>query len=95
MREESRIHTRSLALFLLLLLVFALAGAGVFLLTGDMGIEERFSRAVGMESPGEDGEGDGFGAFGFGIEGNPAAYLVVLLILGGGAALLAYRNRHR
>jgi hypothetical protein len=48
-------------------------------MTGSMGIEERFSHAVGT-SPG-DGEEDGGGWFGFAIEGNPILYAIVLIAL--------------
>jgi hypothetical protein len=82
-------------LFFLLLLIFALAGIGAFLATGGMGIEERFSRAAGMGEIPHGEEEAGAGQAGIRIEGDPVAYLGVLLILGGAAAVLAYRYRHR
>jgi len=81
-------------LFLLLLLVFALAGIGAFLATGDRGIEERFAHAVGMGGAhGEEEEGPAL--FGMRIEGTPLGYIAVLLLLAGAAAVLAYRYRDR
>ncbi|MHB8163552.1 MAG: hypothetical protein ACYDDV_04275 [Methanoregula sp.] len=64
-----------LALFLLVL-VIALAA---YQFSGTMGIEERFTHAVGLEG-GEDPE-EGGGWLGFALEGNPLLYGVVLGVL--------------
>lgn len=60
---------------LLLVIIVSLAAYGT---TGDMGIEERFSHAVGLESGGEEGGG---GWFGLALEGSPLLYAVVLGVL--------------
>ena len=60
---------------LLLVIVVSLAAYGT---TGDMGIEERFSHAVGFERGGEEGGG---GWFGLELEGSPLLYAVVLGVL--------------
>jgi len=86
---------KSLSLFLLLLLVCALAGTAAYLATGRMGIEERFSRAAGMDSIAAGEEESGSGVSGISIEGDPVAYLAVLLLLGVVSAALAFRYRHR
>jgi hypothetical protein len=56
---------------------------------GTMGIEERFSSALGTGNDGvspEGGEGTGFS-----LEGQPVAYVLVLVILGG-LCWMAYRK---
>lgn len=60
---------------LFLVIVVSLAAYGR---TGDMGIEERFSHAVGYETGGEE---DGGGWFGLELEGSPLLYAVVLGVL--------------
>ena len=73
-----------IALFLLVI-VTALAA---YQHSGTMGIEERFTNAVGLEGGGDAEEGGGW--FGFALEGNPLLYGVVLgvLLLG---IILAFR----
>jgi len=46
---------------------------------GEMGIEERFTHAVGLEDGGEEEEGSGW--FGLALEGSPLLYVVVLGVL--------------
>ncbi|WP_048140404.1 hypothetical protein [Methanosarcina horonobensis] len=62
----------------LILIVMGLSLAA-YLISGHMGIEERFNSAVGIEaSPEEEGS---LGILGFNIEGNPLYYAVVLAAL--------------
>jgi hypothetical protein len=75
-----------LVFFALLLLVLVIALAA-YHLSGTMGIEERFSHAVGQE-PGTGGDGAGW--FGFVLEGSPLLYGVVLCVLALGI-VIAYR----
>ena len=63
--------------FLILVIVVSLA---VYSTNGDMGIEERFTHAVGLQSGGEEkGGGEWFG--GIALEGSPLLYTVVLGVL--------------
>ena len=55
-----------------------------------MGIEERYTRAVGLPGAGEEG---GSGWFGFSLEGNPLLYGVILFVLGGFCVLAYLRWR--
>jgi hypothetical protein len=48
------------------------------MITGDKGIEERFSNAVGL--PGEPESGDN-GIFGFTLEGNHLSYVIILALI--------------
>jgi hypothetical protein len=82
---------RGLILFGLILVLIAVASWAAYRLTGPMGIEERFTHAVGL--PGTDEE-SGTGWFGFSLEGNPLAYAVILGGLGIACAA-AYRYAKR
>jgi hypothetical protein len=62
------------------LILAALAlSLSAYILSGHMGIEERFNNAVGLITEPE--ETDGSGMLGFGIEGNPVAYFITSLAL--------------
>ena len=61
------------------LAVLVLIGALLaFQITGPMGIEDRFTEALGLQQH-DGGEEGGF--FGFNLEGNTLAYLAVLALL--------------
>jgi low affinity Fe/Cu permease len=68
-----------LIIFGIIAVIVIIAAIAAYALTGNMGIEERFSQAVGLPS-GETGA-EGGSLFGFSIEGNQLSYLVVLSIL--------------
>jgi len=57
-----------------------------YIMTGNQGIEERFANAVGLT--GEPEEEEGGGVLGFALEGNHLSYLIILVILILGTALL-------
>jgi hypothetical protein len=63
----------------LILIVVGLSLAA-YLISGHMGIEERFNNAVGISTSSEEEEGSS-GLFGFNIEGNAFYYSIVLLSL--------------
>ncbi len=75
-REEKRglLVLGGLALLILIGAVLA------FQITGPMGIEDRFTEALGLQHDGGVEEEDG-GFFGFSLEGNTLAYLAVLALL--------------
>ena len=50
-----------------------------YVISGHMGIEDRFNSAIGMNSESKEARGSGF--FGFDIEGNPLFYIVILAAL--------------
>jgi hypothetical protein len=70
---------KGLIIFLGLLLLVIIVSLVAYRTTGDMGIEERFTHAVGLESGGEEAEGGGW--FGLALEGSPLLYAVVLGVL--------------
>ena len=69
---------KGIIVFLAILLLFVIFGAVAYLVSGNKGIEERFSQAVGLGGGGEKGDN---GFLGFNIEGNPLAYIVILILL--------------
>ena len=70
---------KGLVIFIGLILLVMVVSLAAYRTTGDMGIEERFTHAVGLGS-GEEEEGGG-GWFGFALEGSPLLYALVLGIL--------------
>ena len=79
-------------LFLLGLILAAalIVALGVYQMTGPMGIEERYSHAVGLPGPEEESGG---GWFGFSLEGDPLLYGVILGALGALCAIAYLRLR--
>jgi len=69
---------KGIIIFLAIVLIFIAAGIAAYLISGDKGIEERFSRAVGLGGGTEEGEG---GFLGFSIEGNVLVYAIILILL--------------
>lgn len=72
-------NNRGLIIFVAILLIFIAAGLAAYLISGDKGIEERFSQAVGLGGGPKEGGPGGF--FGFNIEGNLLAYVIILFLL--------------
>jgi len=70
---------KSIILFGALILVVVGLSLVAYFISGNMGIEERFNSAVGINTgPEEEGPS---GIFGFNIEGNPLYYLIILAAL--------------
>jgi hypothetical protein len=81
---------KGLLIFLGLLALVIVVSLAAYQMTGRMGIEERFSHAVGLD-PGKVAGGEGGGWFGLSLEGSPLLYGVVLGILAIGC-YAAYRH---
>ncbi len=79
---------RGILVFLIIVGIFLAVAVIVYIMTGSMGIEERFENAVGISG----GNATGSGSF-FPIEGDPLLYFLILGILGAGAGLLYWRGR--
>jgi hypothetical protein len=62
-------------------MIFFVVGLSLvaYFISGNMGIEERFNNAVGINTGPEDE--DPTGIFGFNIEGNPLYYVIILVAL--------------
>lgn len=69
---------KGLIIFGAILIVVLIAALAAYQMTGNMGIEERYTTAVGLP-PGEEEGGETF--FGFSAEGDPVLYVIVLGIL--------------
>jgi hypothetical protein len=80
---------KGLSIFIGLLLLVIVISLVAYEITGNMGIEERFTHAVGFVNMGEV-EG-GSGVIGLALEGNPLLYAVVLGVLGV-ACYVVYRH---
>lgn len=74
---------------ILIFLVISLLG---FIITGNKGIEERFSNAVGL--PTGSGEADN-GIFGFTLEGNQLSYIIILALILVSTALIYMKFREQ
>jgi len=68
---------KGISIFIGLLLFLIIVSLAAYSATGDMGIEERFTHAIGIQN-GREVEG---GWFGFALEGSSLIYAVVLGIL--------------
>ena len=66
---------KGLAIFGVLILVFLALSIAAYVISGNMGIEERFNDAVGIHADSEE-EGPS-GIFGFNIEGNLVSYVII------------------
>lgn len=82
----------SLLFGVLILFVVGLSLAAYFV-SGNMGIEERFNSALGIE--GHEEEGEPSGIFGFNIEGNQLYYLIILSILVISCLLIYLKNKSK
>lgn len=67
---------KGLIIFGVIIILVIIGSLTAYVLTGPMGIEERYSHAVGVSY--EEGEG-GSGWFGFSLEGNPVLYVIVII----------------
>jgi len=70
---------KGLGIFIGLLILMIVVSLAAYSITGDMGIEKRFTHALGLQSGGDEEEGGGW--FGLAIEGSLLLYAVVLGVL--------------
>jgi len=81
---------KGLIIFGAILIIVLILALAAYQMTGKMGIEDRYTTAVGLPH-GEEEEGETF--FGFSAEGDPVLYVIVLglLIVGCYAAYRHFR----
>jgi hypothetical protein len=72
-------NRKGIIIFGSIVLIFAALSLFVYSITGDKGIEERFSNAAGL--PGKPDEKSDNGIFGFRIEGNLISYVIILALV--------------
>ena len=68
-------NKKGLMIFGVLILVFLALSIAAYVISGNMGIEERFNNAVGIHP--DSGEEGPSGIFGFNIEGNLVSYVII------------------
>lgn len=76
--------------FAAIVLIFLVLCVFAYMITGDKGIEERFSNAIGL--PGEMESKDN-GIFGFTLEGNKLYYGVIFTLILAATALIYIKYR--
>lgn len=69
---------KGLIIFGAILIIVLIVALAAYQMTGAMGIEDRYTTALGLP-PGEEEGGETF--FGFSAEGDPVLYVIVLGIL--------------
>ena len=79
---------KGLIIFGAILIIVLIVTLAAYQMTGAMGIEDRYTTALGLP-PGEEEGGETF--FGFSAEGDPVLYVIVLGILIAGC-YAAYRH---
>lgn len=77
---EKTAGKKGILIFVILILLCIVIGLAAYLISGNKGIEERFSQAVGLSGGPHDG-GEQGGLFGFTIEGNVIVYVAILVLL--------------
>jgi hypothetical protein len=80
---------KGLLIFLGLLALVIVVSLAAYQISGHMGIEERFTNAVGLKEGAQEEAGGGW--FGLALEGNPLLYGVVLGVISIGC-YAAYRS---
>jgi len=76
--QQQQSNRKGIIIFGGTVLIFLVLCLFAYMITGDKGIEERFSNAVGL--PGEPESHDN-GIFGFTIEGDQLSYVILLALI--------------
>jgi amino acid permease len=76
--EQQQSNKKGLIIFGIFVLIFLVLCLFAYIITGDKGIEERFSNAVGLPSEPDNGKN---GIFGFTLEGNHIYYVIILALI--------------
>lgn len=79
MQQKQTNNKLGITIFAIVALVFLAVCIFAYLITGDQGIEARFSNAVGL--PTEPDAGGDNGILGFTLEGNHLSYLIILAVI--------------
>ena len=89
--EQQQSNKKGIILFGTIVLIFLVIALLAYIATGDKGIEERFSNAVGL--PSEPEEGGDNGILGFTLEGNHLSYVIILILILVAVALIYTKYR--
>ncbi len=90
--EQQQSNKKGIIIFGAIVLIFLVLFLFAYVITGNKGIEERFSSAVGL--PNEHNSG-GNGIFGFTLEGNHLSYVIILVLVIIATALIYAKYRHK
>jgi hypothetical protein len=85
--QQEQSNKKGIIFFAAIVLIFLIVCIFAYMITGDKGIEERFSNALGL--PGEP-EGVDNGIFGFTLEGNQLSYGIILVLILAATALIQF-----
>jgi amino acid permease len=89
--QQQQGNKKGIIIFGTIVLIFLVIGLLAYIITGDKGIEERFSNAVGL--PSEPEEGGDNGVLGFTLEGNHLSYVIILVLILVAVALVYTKYR--
>jgi predicted nucleic acid-binding Zn ribbon protein len=76
--QQQQSKKKGIIIFGAIVLIFLVLCLFAYIITGDKGIEERFSNAVGLPS---ESEGGNNGILGFTLEGNQLSYVIILSLI--------------
>ncbi len=88
--QQQQSNKKGIIIFGAIVLIFLVLCLFAYVITGNKGIEERFSNAVGL--PSEPDSGDN-GIFGFTLEGNHLSYVIILVLILVATALIYAKYR--
>jgi amino acid permease len=89
--QQQQGNKKGIIIFGAIVLIFLVICLLAYIITGNKGIEERFSNAVGLPSGSEEG-GDN-GILGFTLEGNHLSYVIILILILVAVALIYTKYR--
>jgi len=76
--QQQQSNKKGIIIFGAIVLIFLVISLFAYIITGDKGIEERFSNAVGLPSESQGGDN---GILGFTLEGNHLSYIIILVLI--------------
>jgi hypothetical protein len=88
--QQQQDNKKGIIIFGAIVLIFLVICLFAFVITGNKGIEERFSNALGL--PSEPDSGDN-GILGFTLEGNHLSYVIILALILVATALVYSKYR--
>jgi hypothetical protein len=88
--QQEQSNKKGIVIFGGIVLIFLIICLFGYMITGDAGIEERFSNALGLSGESESEEN---GIFGFTIEGNKFSYGIIFVLILAATALIYIKYR--
>jgi hypothetical protein len=88
--EQERSNKKGILIFGGIVIIFLVLCIFAFSMTGDKGIEERFSNALGLSGEMESEEN---GVFGFTLEGNKLSYVIIFALILAATVLIYVKYR--